>query len=134
MSHEITSELKTHFIRLYKIALADEDFGVLELQMLYLFAEERGVPKSELDKLLDNPVDHESLIPPGLNHRIEYLYDLATMILVDNVVTEDERNTLRKYCKKFEFLDENVDSLADYLLNCVKEGTTLEEIIKQLNA
>ena len=134
MNHEITSELKSHFLRLYKLALADDNFGVLELQVLYLFAEERGVPRTELDKLLNNPTDHDASIPTELTQRIEYLYHLATMILYDEVVTEEERSMLRKFCRKFEFLDENVDSLAEYLLDCVKQNVSLEEIINQVNA
>ncbi|HEX8562700.1 MAG TPA: hypothetical protein VF676_06950 [Flavobacterium sp.] len=133
MSNEITSELKSHFLRLYKMALADDNFGVLELQMLYHFAEERGVPKEELDKLLLHPTGNDAAIPEELSKRIEYLYDLAVMILIDNIITEDERNTLKKYCRKFGFLDENVEELANYLLGCVQKGIKLDGIINQLN-
>lgn len=115
------------------MALADDSFDVLELKLLYQFAENRGVPKVELDKLLLNPVDHSTTIPEDLPTRIEYMYDLATMILADGVVTDDEKNTLRKYCRKFEFLDENVNEISDYLLDCVQKGVSKSEIINQLN-
>jgi len=133
MSQEITSELKSHFLRLYQMALADDNFSVLELQTLYLFAEERGVPKTELDKLLNTSGTPEIAIPMGLDQRVEYLYHLATMILVDGVVTQEERSALRKFCRKFEFLDENIDQLSDYFLDCVAKGIALEEIMNQLS-
>ena len=129
----ISAELKSHFLRLYKMALSDDNFDVLELNMLYHFAEERGIPKSEIQKLLLNPVHHESSIPESLDKRIEYLYDLARMIWADEIITEDERNTLKKYCVKFEFLDENIDTLSEYLLDCVKEGVSKEDIINHIN-
>lgn len=129
----IPTELKSHFLRLYQMALVDDSFDVLELKLLYQFAENRGVPKVELDKLLLNPVDHSTTIPEDLPTRIEYMYDLATMILADGVVTDDEKNTLRKYCRKFEFLDENVNEISDYLLDCVQKGVSKSEIINQLN-
>jgi hypothetical protein len=50
----ITLELKSHFLRLYQMALSDDQFDVLELQMLYHFADERGIPREELDKLFLN--------------------------------------------------------------------------------
>lgn len=115
------------------MALSDDTFDVMELQMLYQFADDRGVPKEELDRLLLNPVDHSTSIPKDLPTRIEYLYDLASMILADEVITEDEKNTLRKYCRKFEFLEENINELADYLLECVQTGVSKNEIINQLN-
>lgn len=128
----IPTELKSHFLRLYQMALADDNFDVIELKMLYQFADERGVPKEELERLLLNPVDHSTSIPQDLPTRIEYLYDLACMILADDVITEDEKNALKKYCRKFEFLEDNIDELADYLLDCVQKGIPKNEIINQL--
>jgi uncharacterized tellurite resistance protein B-like protein len=133
-NNPLTTELKSHFLRLYQMALTDDNFNALELQMLYHFADERGVPKEELEKLFLNPVTHEQDIPEDLKTRIEYLYDLTRIIWADEKITDDEMNTLRKYCKKFEFLDENIDDLANYLIDCVKKGVQKQEIINQLNA
>ncbi len=133
-NYTISAELKSHFLRLYKMALSDDDFDVLELNMLYHFAEERGIPKEELEKLLLNPIDHESSIPENLDERIEYLYDLSRMIWADEKITEDERNTLKKYCRKFEFLEENIEELTKYLLDCAQKGIKVGEIINQINA
>lgn len=128
----ITTELKSHFLRLYQMAFADDNFDILEMQMLYKFAEERGITKDQLNDLLLNP-SHNSSIPESLEKRVEYLYDLAIMIWADEKVTEDEYITLKKYCAKFEFLDENITELADYLLECAKQRLSKEEILKNIN-
>lgn len=133
MKNSISTELKSHFLRLYHIALSDDQFDVMELKTLYLFADERGVPREELDRLLLNPVDHNSTIPKNVSTRIEYLYDLATMILADGIITEDEKNTLKKYCRKFEFLEENINEITEYILECIQKNVSKEAIIKQLN-
>jgi len=130
----ITIELKSHFLRLYQMALADDNFDILELQMFYQFADERGVPKEELDKLFLNPINSDLNIPSDLNTRIEYLYDLTRIIWADGQITIDEMNMLKKYCKKFDFLEENINELADYLIDCVQKGISKEEIINQLNS
>lgn len=130
----MTIELKSHFLRLYQMALADDNFDVLELQMLYNFADERGIPKEELDKMFLSPINNDLNIPADLNTRIEYLYDLARIIWADGKVTIDEMNSLKKYCRKFDFLEENIDELAEYLIDCVKKGIKKEEIINQLNS
>ena len=129
----ITLELKSHFLRLYQMALSDDQFDVLELQMLYHFADERGIPKEELDKLFLNPVT-EFIVPESLNTKIEYLYDLTRIIWADEKVTDDELNMLRKYCRKFDFLEENINDLSDYLIGCVQKNIAKEEIISQLNS
>ena len=115
------------------MAFSDDNFDVLEMQMLYKFAEERGISKEQLNEILLNP-SHDSSIPDSLEKRVEYLYDLAVMIWADKEVTDDEYITLKKYCKKFEFLDDNITELADYLLECAKKEVPKEEIIKSLNS
>ncbi|MBW1655237.1 tellurite resistance TerB family protein [Flavobacterium quisquiliarum] len=129
----ITLELKSHFLRLYQMALSDDQFDVLELQMLYHFADERGIPKEELDKLFLNPISTEFIVPESLNTKIEYLYDLTRIIWADGKITDDELNMLRKYCRKFDFVEENINDLSDYLIECVQKNIGKEEIISQLN-
>ncbi|WP_452219279.1 hypothetical protein [Lacinutrix undariae] len=129
----ISTELKSHFLRLYQMAFSDDNFDVLEMQMLYNFAEERGVTKEQLNEILLNP-SHDSSIPESLELRVEYLYDLAVMIWADGKVTDDEYNTLKKYCKRFEFLDENITELTDFLLDSAKKRVSKEEIINGINS
>ena len=115
------------------MAFSDDNFDLLELQMLYKFAEEREISKEQLNEILLNP-SHDSSIPKSLEKRVEYLYDLAVMIWADKKVTEDEYTTLKKYCKKFEFLDENITELADYLLDAAKKNISKEEIINTITS
>ena len=129
---EISPEIKGHFLRLFQMAMTDDDFSPEEWKMLYLFAEERGISHQELDKILLSTTG-DLKIPETIEKRIEYLFDLARMIWADGKVTEDERRTLAKYCKKFEFLDENIPELTEYLLDAVKNGMTKEQILKELN-
>jgi hypothetical protein len=130
----ITLELKSHFLRLYQMALSDDQFDVLELQMLYHFADERGIPREELDKLFLNPINTELIVPENLTTKIEYLYDFTRIIWADGKITDDEENMLKKYCRKFNFLDENINDLSSYLIDCVQKNVQKEEIISQLNS
>ncbi len=128
----ITTELKSHFLRLYQIALSDEDFSPLEMQLLYRFAEERDISKLELNKILTEPPG-EITVPESIEKKIEYLYDFALMIWADKIITPDEENTLKKYIKKFDFLDENVDELCNYLLEGARQEKTKQSILNELN-
>jgi len=127
----ISIELKSHFLRLYQMAFADDNFDLLELNMLYKFAEERGLSKNQLNEILLNP-SQESFVPDSLEEKIEYLYDLALMIWADGIVTEDETNTLKKYCLKFQFLEENIDYICEFLLENAKENISLKELIDKM--
>lgn len=128
---KITSDVKGHFLRLYQMAMADGDFSSTEWKMLYEFARERDVPREELDKILLSTTE-EIEIPEKVETRIEYLYDLTRMIWADGQVTPDERETLIKYARKFQFEDENVARLADYLIEKVKDGISKEDLLLEL--
>ncbi|MFY0631180.1 MAG: hypothetical protein JXR05_12420 [Flavobacteriaceae bacterium] len=125
------AELKSHFLRLYQIALSDENFSHLEMQLLYKFAAERGVDEKELDRILTSHTG-DIHIPENLEDRIIYLYDFAQMIWADKIITEDEKTALKKYIKKFEFLDENINALTTYLLESAQQERAREDILKEL--
>lgn len=127
----ISTELKSHFLRLYQIALSDDNFSHFEMQLLYKFAEERSISKIDLDEILTG-YSGEVTIPESLEKRIEYLYDLAMMIWADGIISEDEKITLKKYIKKFEFLEENVEELSSYLLKSAQENKSKEKILQEL--
>jgi uncharacterized tellurite resistance protein B-like protein len=129
----ISNKLKSHFLRLYQMAFSDDNFDKLELKMLYHFAEQRGVSEEQLQQVLLNPFTDDAAIPDTLNQKIEYLNDLAKMIWADGIVTEDERNTLIKYCKRFGFLNENLNQLVDFLLECAKDDLSVEDILLKIN-
>lgn len=124
----ISNDLKSHFLRLYQMAITDEEFSPLELKMLYKFAEDRGISSNDLDKILLSTTD-KFAIPNNILTKLEYLYDLAIMIWADGKVTEDEHNTLKKYCRKFGFLDENIDELSNVLLKSVENGVPKSDFL-----
>lgn len=130
MKTEISNELKSQFLRLYQMALTDDNFSPLELKWLYKFAEERNVPKDELDKILLTP-NNQLAIPESIEEKIGSLYDLSCMIWADGKVDNEERIALKKYCRKFGFLDENIDKLSQYLIDSVKKGKSKQEVINE---
>ena len=99
MNIQISENLKAHFLRLYQMAICDDNFSKLELKMLYRFAEERGVIAKNLDEVLLSPVDTKNALPQTLEDKIEYLYDLVLMIWADDHVDDNERSALEKYIK-----------------------------------
>lgn len=55
------------------------------------------------------------------------------MILADDLITNDEKNTLKKYSRKFELREENIDKLLEYPFDGVKKEISKKGIINQLS-
>lgn len=131
-TNQLTENLKAHFLRLYQMAICDDDFSPHELKMLYKTAEERGISSKKLDEILLNPINSKSLIPETIEEKVEYLFDLTVMIWADGVVTENELSALNKYVALFGFMEENVKDIADYFIEAVKQGKTKQDILNDL--
>ncbi|HIB8182079.1 hypothetical protein [Elizabethkingia anophelis] len=132
MNTQISENLKVHFLRLYQMALSDDDFSLAELKMLYKIAEERGVPAESLDEILLNPVNTKNILPQTIEEKIAYLYDLVLMILSDGRIDINERIALEKYIRLFGFTEENISAIAEYLLEAVRNGKTKNDILHEI--
>ncbi len=115
MEH-ISAEIKGHFLRLYAMAFTDNNFHSSELNMLYQFAEDRGISKDDLNRVLTSPIT-EVKIPNDFRERVDHLYDFACMAWADGKIVDDERNTLKKYCVLFEIEDEEIDGFVKLLID-----------------
>jgi len=131
-NNQITENLKAHFLRLYQMAICDDDFSALELKMLYRCAEERGISSKNLDEILLNPINLKSLVPQSIEEKIDYLYDLTVMIWADGIVSPNEYSAMQKYVLMFGFLEENVTPIVDYLIEAVRIGKNKSEILYEL--
>ncbi|WEK68745.1 MAG: hypothetical protein P0Y62_12900 [Candidatus Chryseobacterium colombiense] len=131
-SNQITENLKAHFLRLYQMAVCDDDFSALELKMLYKCAEERGISSKNLDEILLNPINLKSLVPKTIEEKVDYLYDLTVMIWADGIVSPNEYSAMEKYVLMFGFLEENVTAIVDYLIEAVTIGKNKSEILYEL--
>jgi len=127
-----TENLKAHFLRLYQMAICDDNFSSLELKALYKSAEERGISQKNLDEILLNPTNSKLTIPESIEEKIDYLYDLTVMIWADGEVSANEKSSLEKYVIMFGFMEENALQIVDFLINSVKEGKSKTDIFNDL--
>jgi len=129
---EPTESLKAHFLRLYQMAICDDNFSPLELKALYKSAEDRGISPKNLDEILLNPVNSKIAVPQSIEEKIDYLYDLTVMIWADGEVSPNERTSLEKYVLMFGFMEENSLQIVDYLIDSVKDGKSKNDIFNDL--
>ena len=125
--------LKTHFLNLYSMALADMEFAENEIATFYSIVEKRGMSKDEVDYIILNPATAKFTIPESLSDKVEYLYDYAKMVLADGKIEESEISTLEKFCLKFEFEPQNISSIRELLLEAAKNNVSTAELLNFIN-
>jgi len=129
----LTTELKSHFLNLYHMALSDSQIEIKELETLYRIGEARGISRAEIDALLMN-ADQEGFSPPEtVLEKIDCLYDLSLIAWADGTVDPDEKKTLALFCARFGFRDENISGICEYLLDEASRNTPKEQILSTVS-
>jgi hypothetical protein len=125
----MTNTLKSHFLNLYSIALADFQIETVELEALYNIGQEKGVEKSEIDELILHPDKVRFILPETLEEKIIYLYDFAKIIIADGIIDKNEIKSLELFCNRFGFEEINVPAIREFLINSAKENKNIEELL-----
>ncbi len=115
------------------MVLADGVVRATELEALYRIGIERyGITPDEINREIMSA--GTSLVPPEtLNEKIELLYYMAILAWADGKIEDSERDLLKKYVIKMDFLPENADAITDYLLKEVEKKVPLEEILYNIS-
>ncbi len=126
------NELKSHFLNLYLLALSDNDFDETELNTILKIGEEKGVSKEEFEKLISNPINVDFHTPESFMEKIELLYDFSRIIWADKRIDEEEINTFMKFCKRFNFEEEESKELFEWLIDLAKKDCPNKELKNEI--
>ena len=129
----MTQILQSHFLNLFAMALSDTQIETIELEILYKIGQEKGIERSEIDKVILNADKVKFTFPDTLDEKIIYLYDFAKIILADGVVAKNERKTLEFFCNRFGFEEDNIASIADFLLVSAKDNLQVNDLLIIIN-
>ena len=125
---EINDNIKSHLLRLYQIALVDDEFLKEEWDLLVFFAKSRGVSRKQLEETLLNPVG-EIIYPEQEKEKLDYLLDLSRMMWVDGKVTDEERTLFFKFYDNFGLPHEHRDLIVDSILDKKNLECSNDELI-----
>ena len=116
--------------RLIALAYADQAVDARELELIYTIALERGVARQQLETILLNPHQSGNALPPTPAERIADLYDLARLVLADEVVRPEEEAMLRRSVLLYQFEEANAGDIVTFLLGHARQGTASAEVLQ----
>lgn len=123
--------IKSHFLCLYGMMLADSSIDPLELKTFYELGEKRGLLKEEINEYVLS-VNTTRNVPTNLNDKVSLLYDLAQIVWADGKIDEAEISLMKKFCQRMNFKDENIDKIVGFVLEEVKNGVSEEELLRKI--
>ncbi|MBR1799764.1 MAG: hypothetical protein IJ761_07740 [Bacteroidales bacterium] len=122
--------LKSHFLNLYSMVMADGEVYQREKIELYRIGEEfYNVKQEEFDRLLLSD-DILFYIPPTEEEKILYLYDFALIAWANGEVVDEERQMMERFALRFGVQPDEVKPLIDLLLEKAEQHLSHEDLMK----
>lgn len=121
---------RDHFIHLILVSKVDGVMTKEEFQMLHKQGKKFGLTDPEIDNLIESENSHHYHPPYSVDKKFEHLYNVAEIILVDDIVTENELKIIRRFAIEAGFGDKIIDDLLKLLIEGVKKGEDEEVLLK----
>ncbi|HUX57676.1 MAG TPA: hypothetical protein VMV77_11935 [Bacteroidales bacterium] len=122
---------KEHYIHLIQVSMIDGSISKSEMELLHKEGRKFGLTDPEIEKLIDSE-SHDHYHPPySLNDKFDQIYNIAEMILADDVVTDSEKKIMRRYAVTAGFNDDVIEGLINLLLEGVANGEDEDKLLKK---
>jgi len=131
ITHHGKRVYKEHFIHLIQVSKIDGVISSSEMEMLHKEGKKFGLTDPEIDKMiLTGDLDHYHA-PYSLKDKFEHLYNVATMILADEVVSESEKRIIRRFAIEAGFRDDVIENLMVLLFEGIKNNESEESLLNK---
>lgn len=100
-----------HLRNLLMVALADGNLSRSEREFLEIKAVKYQISPDRLSRMLSDPDKVKTIFPKDLGERLQMLYDLAEMTLIDHVTTPEEIAICREIAAKMDVIPESIDQI-----------------------
>ncbi len=127
---------QSHFAAIVRVAMSDGVITDEEKAFLDRLARNLDISETDYKEILKNYASHAINPPTSYERRLERLFDLARMVVVDNQLGENQPTILGRLVVGLGFRTENAKYIVDKALTLVKEEVdfdTFAEGIKTMN-
>ena len=123
---------RSHFKNLFAVARADGDVDRAEMDLVIGLAEKFHMSTDEVTKIIRDPDGVPLVTPKSPEERIEHLYDLISVMMVDGKIDEKELFLCKSLGVKLGCGEENIDSLVRDLIEQAMGGNAPEKAVEKI--
>ena len=124
--------LKSRFLSLYCMVMADGVIEAKELETLYRIGRENyHLTAEEINKNVVS-AGTSFVAPDKIEDRISILYEMAEIAWADGVIDDNEKSLLARYAVRLGFKEENAEGISEFMLQQVKDGVSQKDVISKI--
>lgn len=112
----------SHIKNLVALACSDGELDQNELGLIFRVGAKAGLSKDELVRITTRPDSIEFYPPESHRERVEQLYDMVLVMMVDGEVHENEQAVCKIIAHKLGFKPEVIDVIVLSIIEKIAEG------------
>lgn len=93
----------SHLSNLVALIYEDGKLDKKELDLLYSIAERYNIDEDDVITMLNQQEEYEFVLPENEKERLQQLKDLISMMMVDGIMSPDEKDLIYKTGEKLGF-------------------------------
>jgi len=114
------------------LAYADGKFSDEEKQYVANVAAEVGMTADEMKQIINDPEGIRFVMPTNDIEKIEQLYDLILLMMIDGDLNENEMIFCRAMAIKMKIPYQVVDEMVAKVINFITDNFYIEDVIGEL--
>ncbi len=122
---------KEAFRYLVQVSRVDGKIGPEEMELLHKEGKKFGLTDPEIERLIHSEKDHHYNPPYSLHEKFEHLYNIAEMIMADDVIKEKEKRMIRRFAIEAGLEFSKIDSLIDLVIEGIEKNVEEEELFNK---
>ncbi len=125
-------KMMSHVRNLVALAYADGKFSDEEKQYVANVATEVGMTADEMKLIINDPEGIRFEMPSNDIEKLEQLYDLILLMMIDGELNENEMIFCRAMAIKMKIPYQIVDELVAKVINFITDNFYIEDVIGEL--
>jgi uncharacterized tellurite resistance protein B-like protein len=127
-------ERLSHMRNLIVLSLSDNTPSREEFEIITKVGARIGLEEADLKRILERPESIEFIAPKNDDERIEQLYDMVAVMMVDGKIDSREVNYCKSIAIKLGFMPEVIDDMVAELMDLIVEGIAVEIVKSKIKA
>jgi len=122
---------KDHYINLVHVSKADGKVSDVEMEMLIRQGKKFGLTDPEIANIIKSDTINHYNPPYSLSGKFTHLYNVAQMILADDVVNETQLKMIKRFAIEAGFNDKTIEKLLKLLFEGIRNGEDEDKLLKE---
>ncbi len=122
----------SHVRNLVALSYTDGIMSPEEQEIILQIAERSGMTQEELDFVMEKPDQIEFYVPRKTSDRIEEIYDMVALMMIDGGISDQEMLLCKLVAEKMHFDPVVIDVMIDDMVDLIARDIVFEAGVRKI--